>query len=195
MKYKGVLLSMLFVFALNQVYSQNLRKFGLFFGGYIPDLSINVGLNYKVIDNLEVETQFSYYKYNTIGLNIGSKYFFHMNEITEKEIHSIAIGLSFEQRSSVKVSYAVDNLIMGTYKVGSVGYIYPNVGYRYYAKSNKGTGFIKEAYFFPNFGYMFPTKSGNPYLTDGISDDNIERKISKYSKGGFNLMIRAGFVF
>ncbi len=194
MDLRRIIIALIMLIFADGINSQELRKFGFFFGGNIPDLSINLGLNYKITDEVEAESEVLLYRIDTWGVKLGGKYFYHLGEKTERPLNSFAAGVSVESRAPGKVTYAIDGVYAGTYRFSRNYYLSPSIGFRYY-EGAMAKGLIRSIYIFPIISYDIPFNNLNPELSDGMPNVDISKKANNYLDGGFNITIRAGLVF
>ena len=180
----------------SHISAQNLRRFGIHFGGSYPKQSIAIGMNYKIIDELEIEAEIGFYRINSRGISLGGKYFYHFENVESRTVvNSISMGANFEFTTKSSVTYAVENIYKGRYSLPQGVYLYPNIGYRFYAKADEPDFFIKEAYIFPIIGYRIGFSTLYPVLDNGVGNANLENDLFSQINNGLNIRLRVGFVF
>ena len=175
---------------------QQLRRFSLFAGADVPDLNLKIGVNYKLLDFLELEGNVNLYKTNSIGGEGGLRYLYNYWKDREVvEVHSLVIGSWYEYMGRTSVGHSVNTPAEGNYTAKEGQFITAGLGYRYYSHVLGNSSKIKEVFVEPMFRMKFPLFTNSPELVSGVPDLKTEQFISRYLNGGFNFTLKFGFVF
>lgn len=164
----------------------------------LPDKCAYLGINYKIFDFLEIESQGKLYFLGTYGLNGGLKYFYNFRKGEDYPFSSIFTGVSYELLGGNKMYYSDQTLGDGVYRLNQNEYLIFSVGYRYYESFAAGgvITFFKDIYFQPTLSYALPI-SAKPYyvLVEGKQNPAFEKAMNRVVSPIINLEIRFGLVF
>jgi len=188
MTYRLFILLLLLIVT-NTTFSQLENRFGLGIDFIVPDVGLQLNGNFKVTKCVELNLGLKFNASNTLGRVVGINTYLGNLE-KSNNIHSIIVGLGYDNTSSGIFSYGDDNSNSGRYLIPNNHYLIPKIGYRIYMSD----GFV-ERIKFRDFSisltasYNYPLSERNLIFKGGVYDSQSEKFAQGYLNGGLNFSV------